>query len=169
MHGFIHRACGSGWVNTDFRRDAKHRYRFGHWFAGGAARSTPFRCPGRRPGRSLKFFLKVRQRHRSRVRQRSSAVVEAGFFFRLRPVLKTRRQVYNQKLVYRIMVIVNDPLPLWINPVLSTRSGVYVPHKPVGRLCMCLVEKLDKIWRRGKKPRSSQSIPVDMQTLIHSG
>jgi hypothetical protein len=79
------------------------------------------------------------------------------------------RQVYNQKLVYRIVIVVNDPHPLWISQVLFTRSNVYVPHKAVRRPCMCLVEKLDKIRGRRKKQCSSQSVPVDMQTLIHNG
>ena len=42
-------------------------------------------------------------------------------------------------------------------------------HKPVGGFCMCLMEKLDKIFGLGKVPGSAQSVPVDMQTLIHSG
>jgi len=79
------------------------------------------------------------------------------------------RQVYKQKLVYRIVIVVNDPHPLWISQVLFTRSNVYVPHKAVRRPCMCLVEKLDKIRGRRKKQCSSQSVPVDMQTLIHNG
>jgi hypothetical protein len=78
------------------------------------------------------------------------------------------RQVYKQKLVYRIVVVVNDGAHLWINPVYSTRSNVYLPHKPVGQPCMCLVEKMDKNPRRAKCRVFAQSVPVDMQKLIHS-
>lgn len=67
------------------------------------------------------------------------------------------------------MVIINDTHLLWISQVLFTRSNVYVAYKAVGCPCMFLVEKLDKIFAPGKKPRSTQSIPVDMQTFIHNG
>lgn len=96
-------------------------------------------------------------------------VAEARFFFDRVRFGKAAPQVYKQKLVYRIVVIVNDPYPLWISRLLFTRSNVYVPHKAVGRACMCLREKLDKISRLEQKPLSAQSVPVDMQTFIHSG
>jgi hypothetical protein len=106
---------------------------------------------------------------RGRRRVAVAAVGQAGVenFFSARPALKRGRQVYKQKLVYRMMVIVNGVPHLWISRVYSTGSGVYVPHKPVGCSCMCLVEKLDKNWDRGKSRRFAQSIPVDMQKLIH--
>ena len=78
------------------------------------------------------------------------------------------RQVYNQKLVYRIMVIVNGTTLLWISLVLSTTSTVYGSHKPVGWSCMCFVAKLDKNRSCAKSPSSSQFVPVDIHTLIHS-
>jgi hypothetical protein len=72
------------------------------------------------------------------------------------------------KFKYWIVVIVNGGALLWISLVLSTRSAVYVPYKPVGRACMFLVEKMDKNRRRVKSRGSAQSVPVDMQTVIHS-
>ena len=93
--------------------------------------------------KSVNFFSI--QPGRSRFGSADSAVAEAGFFFDRLAFARQGRQVYNQKLVYRMMVIVNDPHPLWISQVLFTRSTVYVPHKAVGSPCMCLVEKLDKI------------------------
>jgi hypothetical protein len=66
------------------------------------------------------------------------------------------------------VVIVNGGAHLWISRVLSTRSTVYSPYKPVGLPCMCLVEKMDKKSRCAKSPVSAHSVPVDMQKLIHS-
>jgi hypothetical protein len=53
-------------------------------------------------------------------------------------------QVYTQKLVYRIVVMVNGAVHLWISALLSTASMTYETDKQVGRRCMFLVEKLDK-------------------------
>jgi len=96
-------------------------------------------------------------------RSRSSASIdfgEAGTF-------AARPQVYNQKLVYRMMIIVNGTTLLWISRVLSTTSNVYGSHKAVGWSCMFLVAKLDKKRRCAKSRVSSQSVPVDIHTLIH--
>jgi hypothetical protein len=93
---------------------------------------------------------------------------ESNFFFGQIGLFKIARQVYNQKLVYRIVVIVNVGAHLWITMVLPTRSAVYAPHKAVGRPCICQVEKMDKNRRCGKSRAFAQSVPVDMQKLIHS-
>jgi len=82
--------------------------------------------------------------------------------------LKKLYQVYQQKLVYRIVVIVNVDTHLWIKQVLSTRSSVYARHKAVGCHCICRVSKLDKILVCMKNHVFAQSVPVDMQMLIHS-
>lgn len=76
-------------------------------------------------------------------------------------------QVYNQKLVYKMMVVVNGTALLWISQVLSTTSNVYGSHKAVGWSCMFLVAKLDKKRGCAKSRVSSQSVPVDIHTLIH--
>lgn len=81
---------------------------------------------------------------------------------------ETAPQVYNQKQVYKIVVVVNGGTLLWISQVFPTRSGVYVAYKPVGLPCVCLREKMNKNSRRAKRARSAQSIPVDIQKLIHS-
>lgn len=81
---------------------------------------------------------------------------------------EARRQVYNQKLVYRMMVIVNGGTLLWISRVFSTTSNVYGSHKAVGWSCMCLEAKLDKKWEGAKNRCSSHVVPVDIHTLIHS-
>jgi hypothetical protein len=81
---------------------------------------------------------------------------------------ETHPQVYKQKLVYRIVVVVNEGAHLWISLLLSTRSGVYAPHKPVGLPCVCLREKMDKKSGCAKTACFAQSVPVDMQKLIHS-
>ena len=91
-----------------------------------------------------------------------------NFFFDRAAAFKAARQVYNQKLVYRIMVIVNGATLLWISRVFSTTSNVYGSHKPVGWSCMCLVAKLDKNPDRAKNRSSSHFVPVDIHTLIHS-
>lgn len=125
-------------------------------------RCTNVRC---RQGRSRSIFFLA-----SKVEARSAAQSafwpKPAFFF---ANTVSARQVYKQTHVYRMVVVVNDPHTLWINPVLLTRSNVYAPHKAVGHPCMCLVEKLDKIRPPSKKRASSQSVPVDMQTLIHNG
>ncbi|WP_371764095.1 hypothetical protein, partial [Massilia sp.] len=90
------------------------------------------------------------------------------FFFDRAAAFKAARQVYNQKLVYRIMVIVNGATLLWISRVFSTTSNVYGSHKPVGWSCMCLVAKLDKNPDCAKNRSSSHFVPVDIHTLIHS-
>lgn len=105
---------------------------------------------------------------RSRKYSRASAWPKPKIFFRRSGDSKTDPQVYTQKRVYRIVVIVNGGAHLWISRVLSTRSNVYGPHKPVGLPCMCLVEKMDKKSCCAKTGRFAQSVPVDMQTLIHS-
>lgn len=91
---------------------------------------------------------------------------EVGFFLRDRRCCGGP-QVYNQKLVYRMMVVVNGATLLWITGIFSTTSNVYGPHKAVGRSCMFLVAKLDKKRGCAKNRVSSQSIPVDIHTLIH--
>jgi hypothetical protein len=73
----------------------------------------------------------------------------------------------SKKTVYKIVVIVNGGALLWINLVLSTRSAVYVQHKPVGCSCMAWVGKLDKNLIFSKNTPSSHSVPVDIHTLIH--
>ena len=92
----------------------------------------------------------------------------AEIFFGRIGRFKKGRQVYKLKLVYKIVVIVNVGAHLWISLVFPTGSVVYAPHKPVGGACICQVEKMDKI-RGGAKSRAfAQSVPVDMQKLIHS-
>ena len=91
----------------------------------------------------------------------------ADFFFGRTGAFAAGPQVYNQKLVYRIMVVVNGATLLWISPVFSTTSNVYGPHKAVGWSCMLLVVKLDKKRGCAKNRVSSQSVPVDIHTLIH--
>ena len=90
------------------------------------------------------------------------------FFFGKTAAFKVSRQVYNQKLIYRIMVIVNGSPLLWITQVLSTTSNVYGSHKAVGWSCMCLVAKLDKKSPCAKSRASPHFVPVDIHTLIHS-
>jgi hypothetical protein len=100
---------------------------------------------------------------------KSRACPESGNFFSGRAVaFEARRQVYNQKLVYRIIVIVNGATLLWISRVFSTTSNVYGPHKAVGWSCMCLVAKLDKNSDCAKNRFSPHFVPVDIHTLIHS-
>jgi hypothetical protein len=105
---------------------------------------------------------------RSRMCRWAIARPESKKIFRRGRSLKRARQVYNQKLVYRIVVIVNGGPHLWIRRVLSTRSTVYAPHKPVGLPCIFQVEKMDKKLPCAKSPAFAQSVPVDMQKLIHS-
>jgi hypothetical protein len=90
------------------------------------------------------------------------------FFFDRTAAFGAGTQVYNQKLVYRIMVVVNGATLLWISRIFSTTSNVYGSHKPVGWSCMCLVAKLDKKRGCAKSLASSHFIPVDIHTLIHS-
>lgn len=90
------------------------------------------------------------------------------FFFSRIAAFEAGRQVYTQKLVYRMMVVVNGATLLWIIPVFSTTSNVYGSHKPVGWSCMCLVAKLDKKRGCAKNRSSSHFVPVDIHTLIHS-
>ena len=73
------------------------------------------------------------------------------------------------QLVYRIVVVVNACPFLWIRPFFSTTSGVYDTHKPVGCSCMCPLAKMDNNSSEDKSVASSQSVPVDMQKLIHNG
>lgn len=65
--------------------------------------------------------------------------------------------------------MVNVVAQLWIKPVLSTRSNVYAQHKAVGCHCICWVSKLDKNRGCCKNDVFAQSVPVDIQMLIHSG
>jgi hypothetical protein len=66
------------------------------------------------------------------------------------------------------VVVVNGAAHLWISPIFSTTSIVYVRRNPVGYRCVCLREKMDKNPDWAKNRRSPQSVPVDMQMLIHS-
>ena len=102
------------------------------------------------------------------VGQNDVGIDDEKFFFDRAAAFKAARQVYNQKLVYRIMVIVNGATLLWISRVFSTTSNVYGSHKPVGWSCMCLVAKLDKNPDCAKNRSSSHFVPVDIHTLIHS-
>ena len=110
-----------------------------------------------------RFFLSGRTG-----RCRRCVVADDKNFFGRTAVFEARRQVYNQKLVYRMMVIVNGGALLWISRVFSTTSNVYGSHKAVGWSCMCLVAKLDKNPGCAKNRSSSHFVPVDIHTLIHS-
>lgn len=121
--------------------------------------STSGRCCGHERIRSRSIFF---------VEQNDVGIDDEKFFFDRAAAFKAARQVYNQKLVYRIMVIVNGATLLWISRVFSTTSNVYGSHKPVGWSCMCLVAKLDKNPDRAKNRSSSHFVPVDIHTLIHS-
>ena len=121
--------------------------------------STSGRCCGDGRIRSRSFFF---------VEQNDVGIDDEKFFFDRAVAFKAARQVYNQKLVYRIMVIVNGATLLWISRVLSTTSNVYGSHKAVGWSCMCLVAKLDKNPGCAKNRSSSHFVPVDIHTLIHS-
>jgi hypothetical protein len=79
-----------------------------------------------------------------------------------------RSQVYPQMHVYRIVVVVNGMPLLWISLDSSTASKAYGAYKGVVCSCMCSLEKLDNISRRGDSLRFPHSVPVDMQMLIHS-
>ena len=116
------------------------------------------------------FFFESRTPERSTSSMVSRAWHDRSrkFFFGRFAAFKANPQVYNQKLVYRMMVIVNGTTLLWISRVLSTTSTVYGSHKPVGWSCMCLVAKLDKNRGCAKNPSSSHFVPVDIHTLIHS-
>ena len=57
---------------------------------------------------------------------------------------ETRHRVYQQMTIYRMMIVVNVAILLWIRRILLTGSVVYVAHKAVGRSCMFLEAKLDK-------------------------
>jgi hypothetical protein len=94
-------------------------------------------------------------------------VCRSRFFFRPKAAHAPAPQVYKQKLVYRIVVVVNSTTHLWISRILSTTSSVYVVVNPVGYRCVCLREKMNKNPGRAKSGRSLQSVPVDMQMLIH--
>lgn len=102
------------------------------------------------------------------VEQNDVEIGDEKFFFDRAAAFKAARQVYNQKLVYRIIVIVNGATLLWISRVFSTTSNVYGSHKTVGWSCMCLVAKLDKNPDCAKNRSSSHFVPVDIHTLIHS-
>lgn len=102
------------------------------------------------------------------VEQNDVGIDDEKVFFDRAAGFKAARQVYNQKLVYRIMVIVNGATLLWISRVFSTTSNVYGSHKPVGWSCMFLVAKLDKNPGYAKNRSSSHFVPVDIHTLIHS-
>jgi hypothetical protein len=171
MHGFIHSAIEFAMLTPFWHCMPCADTSCQDQLAGTAMRSRPPGSTGVQPGWHRENFFSVRWQYRHRVRQRHRACGSCDGYglFLTPPFLTSHRQVYNQKLVYRIVVIVNDPLALWISQVLSTRSDVYGAHKAVGCLCMCLMEKLDKISGCAEKPGSSQSVPVDMQTLIHSG
>jgi hypothetical protein len=90
------------------------------------------------------------------------------FFFGRHATFNASPQVYTQKLVYRMIVVVNGGTLLWISRVLSTTSNVYGSHKAVRRSCMCLVAKLDKKRGCTKSLRSPHFVPVDIHTVIHS-
>jgi hypothetical protein len=125
----------------------------------------------RRHGRSRTFFSEAgRQddRRHQRSRRRGVTEVENLFFFGRVAAFGMNPQVYTQKLVYRMMVVVNGATLLWISRVFSTTSNVYGSHKPVGWSCMCLVAKLDKNRGCAKSRSSSHFVPVDIHTLIHS-
>lgn len=162
------RSCGYSWACPQSRR-----------FVGVQARSKPFFGMRRRRSRSREIFFSqampgktgsfAKCCSRSRVSRRAVAWSKSKiFFFRPRPAFGKGPQVYPQKYVYRIVVIVNGGAHLWISMVLSTRSGVYVPHKPVDLPCMCLVEKMDKKSRCAKSRVFAHFVPVDIQKLIHS-
>ena len=115
---------------------------------------------------SKKNFRRL-QRGRRRCAGRPEWFAGAGFFFRHNAAHPPVPQVYKQKLVYRIVVVVNGTPHLWISRILSTTSSVYVAVNPVGYRCVCLREKMDKNPGKTKSGRSPQSVPVDMQMLIH--
>jgi hypothetical protein len=108
------------------------------------------------------FFSKRLQERRVPIRSRSTRFFDRTAAFGMTP------QVYKQKLVYRMMIVVNGGTLLWISRVLSTTSIVYGSHKPVGWSCMCLEAKLDKNRACAKNRVSPHSVPVDIHTFIHS-
>lgn len=151
------RSCGYSAAYP--QKDSKQ----GGWGCRKRAWSTSSRCRGHERIRSRSIFLSGRTG-----RCRRCVVADDKNFFGRTAVFEARRQVYNQKLVYRMMVIVNGGALLWISRVFSTTSNVYGSHKAVGWSCMCLVAKLDKNPGCAKNRSSSHFVPVDIHTLIHS-
>jgi hypothetical protein len=97
-----------------------------------------------------------------------TCIVEPGIFFRPAIAFEIRRQVYNQSMYTKIVVVVNGPPQLWTSLLFSTTSSVYGPHKAVNGVCICQLAKLDKFLHRADTRAFAQSVPVDMQKLIHS-
>jgi len=126
------------------------------------AGSTSRRCRAANSSGVGLFFSKRLQERHAPIRSRSTM-----FFDRI-AAFRTNPQVYKQKLVYRMMIVVNGGTLLWISRVLSTTSIVYGSHKPVGWSCMCLEAKLDKNRACAKNRVSPHFVPVDIHTFIHS-
>lgn len=73
------------------------------------------------------------------------------------------------KSVYKDSSSVNNCPFLWISRLTDEKSSVYARYKPVICPCMFLVANLDNNRGRGKSRVFSQSVPVDIKKLIHSG
>ena len=73
------------------------------------------------------------------------------------------------KSVYKDSSSVNNCPFLWISRLTDEKSSVYARYKPVICPCMFLVANLDNNRERGKSRVFSQSVPVDIKKLIHSG
>ena len=77
------------------------------------------------------------------------------------------REVYNQDLYTRLVVVVNACPILWTSRLTRPKSNVYGQDKPVHCRAKFLVANLNKIFACAKKPSFAQTIPVDIKVLIH--
>lgn len=82
-------------------------------------------------------------------------------------IFPVARQVYNQDLYTRLVVVVNACPILWTSRLTRPKSNVYGPDKPVHCRAKFLVANLNKIFACAKKPSFAQTIPVDIKVLIH--
>jgi len=73
------------------------------------------------------------------------------------------RQVYNQDLYTRLIVVVNGCRFLWTTQLKNAKSGMYVTDKSVHCRANLLVANLDKIFACAKKRSFTQTIPVDIK------
>ena len=69
----------------------------------------------------------------------------------------------------KIVVVVNRAGFLWITDDFSTGSMTWMLYKQVACLCMAQELLLNKVSSVDKGGACTQSVPVDIQSLIHRG
>lgn len=75
--------------------------------------------------------------------------------------------VYNQDLYTTLVVVVNACTFLWTSRLTAKKSAVYAQNKPVHYSAKFLMANLDKIFACEKTSTFAQTIPVDIQHVIH--